>query len=514
MSSPNVVLLMTDQHRQGFTAGEGFALDTMPFLDRLAARGTRFTNGYTSTPACVPARTSLLTGRYPSAHRVRQNSAVDAVHRTTDLIDMLGDAGHQTMFAGEPHMYRREPDFDQWSGPFGHEAGPRRPGPDGTVDEAYAAWLRSIDHGPALEPTEFPLEAQFPHRIVSDAIEMVDKLDPDRPFALWVSFPEPHNPYQVPEPYFSMFPPESVPDRACGPEAAERKGGDWLWLRRLVESKRPGYDDLWRRYRASYCGMLRLLDDQIRRLYDHLDDAGLTGDTVFVFVSDHGDYVGDYGLQRKGAGLPEALMRIPFFVTGPGVEPRVDDSNFVSLVDLFPTLCEALGQPIPYGVQGRSFWPVVTGSPYPPAEFASMYGEGGFGGVPYGVDERPPLHFDYEGTRYDCLNSVTQSGVTRMLRRGQWKLLYDVLGRGELYDLRVDPMELDNLWGDPAHEQVRAGLVEELLWWALRVTDDLPEYRYMPKRAEHNWYAPLRPDDGNRPWSSRPASPEQTGVPR
>jgi hypothetical protein len=143
-----------------------------------------------------------------------------------------------------------------------------------------------------------------------------------------------------------------------------------------------------------------------------------------------------------------------------------------------------------------------------------MYGEGGFGGVPYGVDERPPLHFDYEGTRYDCLNSVTQSGVTRMLRRGQWKLLYDVLGRGELYDLRVDPMELDNLWGDPAHEQVRAGLVEELLWWALRVTDDLPEYRYMPKRAEHNWYAPLRPDDGNRPWSSRPASPEQTGVPR
>ena len=344
---------------------------------------------------------------------------------------------------------------------------------------------------PAPEPTPFPLAAQFPHRIVSDAIEAVDKRDPDRPFFCWLSFPEPHNPYQVPEPYFSMFPPESVPDRACGPEAAELKGGDYLWMRRLIESKRPGYDDLWRRYRASYCGMLRLLDDQIQRFYQHLETAGLIEDTVFVYLADHGDYVGEYGLQRKGAGMPEALMRIPLFVTGPGVESRVDSDSFVSLVDVLPTLCEALGQPIPYGVQGRSAWPLLTGAGQPGEEFASMYGETGFGGVPYGVDERPPLHFDYDGTTYDCLNSVTQSGVTRMLRRGDWKLLYDVLGRGELYDLRSDPMELDNLWADPDHAPVRARLVEELLWWTLRVTDDLPEARYVPKRAEHNWYAPL-----------------------
>jgi arylsulfatase A-like enzyme len=483
----NVVLLMTDQHRQGFTAGEGFALDTMPFCDELAARGTRFRNGYTPTPACVPARTSLLTGRYPSAHHVRQNSATNEVYRTDDLLDMLAGAGHQTMFCGKPHMYRGEADFDHWSAPYMHEDGPRR----SDDDAMFSEWLKSIDHGPATEPTPFPLEAQFPHRVVSDAIEAVDKRDPDRPFFLWVSFPEPHNPYQVPEPYYSMFPPESVPDRVSGPEAIERKDGDYLWLRRLVEEKRPGYDELWRRYRASYCGMLRLLDDQIRRLYEHLESARLTEDTVFVFVSDHGDYVGEYGLQRKGAGMPEALMRIPFFVTGPGVRQAVNDADFVSLVDLFPTLCEALDRPIPYGVTGRSLWPLVTGADYPAAEFASMYGESGFGGVPYGADERPPLHFDYDGTTYDCLNSVTQSGVTRMLRRDHWKLLYDVLGRGELYDLRTDPVELDNLWDDPAYHEIRSQLVEELLWWTLRVTDDLPVARYLPKRADHNWYAPL-----------------------
>ncbi|TDD14976.1 sulfatase [Kribbella turkmenica] len=504
----NIVLLMTDQQREGFTAAGGFGLDTMPFCDQLAADGTTFHNGYTPTPACVPARTSLLTGRYPSAHRVRQNSAADEVFRTTDLVDMLRSAGHQTMFIGKPHMYRREGDFDQWSGPYYHEDGPRR-GPD---DAAFSDWLKSIDHGPATEPTPFPLEAQFPHRIVSDAIEAIDKRDQDRPFFCWLSFPEPHNPYQVPEPYFSMFPPESVPDRACGPEAAERKGGDYLWMRRLVESKRAGYDDLWRRYRASYCGMLRLLDDQVRRFYEHLDAAGLTEDTIFVYLADHGDYVGDYGLQRKGAGMPEVLMRIPFFVTGAGIRQHIDSASFVSLVDLFPTLCEALGQPIPYGVTGRSLWPLLTGSGDTAGEFASVYGEAGFGGVPYDVEERPPLHFDYPGTKYDELNSVTQSGVSRMLRRGDWKLLYDVLGRGELYDLRSDPMELENLWSDPAYELVRSRMVEELLWWTLRITDDLPEARYLPKRAEHNWYARLRHDDGTRPWSPQSASsPVQTG---
>lgn len=481
--SPNVVLLMTDQQRQGFTAGDGFALDTMPFCDALAARGTRMRNAYTPTPACVPARTSLLTGRYPSAHRVRQNSAIDAVLRTDDLLDTVVAAGHQTMFAGKPHMYRGAEDFDQWAGPYGHDNAPG----GGTFSE----WLRSIDHGPATEPTPFPVEEQYPYRIVSDAIAAVDRRDTGRPFFLWVSFPEPHNPYQVPEPYFSMFPPESVPDRLAGPAAIEAKGNDFVWLRRLVEEKRPGYDDLWRRYRSSYCGMLRLLDDQIRRLYEHLNDAGLVEDTIFVQLADHGDYVGDYGLQRKGAGMPEALMRIPMFVTGPGVRPAVNETDFVSLVDVYPTLCEALGRPIPYGVTGRSFWPVLTGAAYPAEEFATIYGEGGFGGLPYGPDERPPLHFPYEGGSYDELNSVTQSGVTRMVRRGDWKLLYDVLGRGELYDLSTDPAELTNLWSSRA--DVCAALLEDLVGWMLRVTDDLPVARYDPKRAPHNWYAPYRP---------------------
>lgn len=476
---PNVLLIMTDQQRADFTAGAGFELDTMPFVDTLAARGRRVRNAYTTAPACVPARTSLLTGRYPSAHRVRQNSAVSHVYRGDDLLDVLRGAGYSLHFAGKTHMYRKAEDFDTFAGPYWHETGP-----DATPeDAAFADWMRSIDHGPALEPTPFPLERQFPHRIVSDAIAGLEQRDPDKPFFSWLSFPEPHNPYQAPEPYFSMFP--DVPDRAHGPEAARAKGGMYRWLRELQESKRPGYDDLWRRYRSTYCGMLRLIDDQLRRLFAYLDENGLVENTLVCFIADHGDYVGDYGLQRKGAGMPDILMRIPFVVTGPGVVAG-DDDVYLTLADLLPTLCEAVGEPIPYGVQGHSLWPVLTGNPYPVEEFASCYAERGYGGVPYEPDEHPPLHFSYEGKTYDELNTVTQSGFTRMLRTGDWKLLYDNAGTGELYDLSADPYELDNLWS--TRPDVRAELLERLLLWANHVVDDLPEAAYTPKRSTHNWW--------------------------
>jgi len=477
VSRPNIVLLMTDQHRQGYSRAAGFPLDTMPFLDAFAGTGARLPNAYTTAPVCVPARTSLLSGRWPSAHRVRQNHANGQVTRGADLLDVLRSADYALHFAGKPHMYRTASDFDTYAGPYWHESGPDDIGQNAD----FSAWLRSIDHGPALEPTPFPLECQFPYRIVNDAVAAVDGRNP---FFLWVSLPEPHNPYQVPEPYFSLFAEDELPPRVDPVD----KGDAAQWLRDLVEHKRPGFDLLWRRYRANYCGMLRLIDDQMRRLVEALG----TDNTIFFFVSDHGDYVGDYGLQRKGAGLPEALVRIPFFAVGPGIV-AAERSEFVSLADLLPTICELVDEPIPDGVQGRGLAPLLRGAEFPPAEFDSIYVEGGFGGLPYTADERPPLHFDYATRTYDELNSMTQSGTTRMVRMADWKLIYDVLGRGELYDLRADPAELHNRWDDPAAAQPRAMLTERLLRWCLRVSDDLPRTpQYVPKQDPHNWYAPYQ----------------------
>ena len=142
----------------------------------------------------------------------------------------------------------------------------------------------------------------------------------NQPFALWVSFPEPHNPYQVPKPYFDMFPPEAVPPRGAAPETLKNKGFKWEWLRGLEESTYPGYEKNWRRTRSNYLGMLRLIDDQVDRLLRRLETSGKLRNTIVVYLADHGDYFCDYGLERKGVELPEVLTRVPMVWAGPGIQ--------------------------------------------------------------------------------------------------------------------------------------------------------------------------------------------------
>jgi arylsulfatase A-like enzyme len=477
---PNILLLMTDQQRAGFTAASGLALDTMPCLDRITATGAGFDRAYTSYPACVPARTSLLTGRFPTAHRVRQNSTARHAFYQHDLLDVLRAEGYSLHFSGKPHMHRSEDDFDSFHGPFMHDNGPA--GND--LESEFDRWLDGLDHGVSLEPTPYPVECQLAWRITSGAIEALDAAE--GPFFCWASYPEPHNPYQVPEPYFSMFAEDDVPDRLAGPETMDQLGWRYRWLHRLIAEKRPGFDDEWRRYRANYLGMLRLLDDQIARLLDHLGDR--IENTIVIFVSDHGDYVGEYGLQRKGAGMPDALMRVPLTIAGPGVQAGQRRTEPVSMVDLFPTICELVGAEIPAGVQGRSLAPLLAGEEAPAAEFASMYAELGYGGPSYDEQDRPPLHFRYEGTTFDELNSVTQSGGERMLVQGNYKLTVDDRGRRRLVDLAGDPAELTDLSTDDGHREVLDALQRQLIRWLIRIADDLPTGAYTPKTSKHNWH--------------------------
>ncbi|HZX06387.1 sulfatase-like hydrolase/transferase, partial [Kribbella sp.] len=161
---------MTDQQRVGLTRRSGYAVDTMPFVDGLAAAGTDFRNAYTAAPACVPARTSLLTGRFPSAHRVRQNSNAQYAYYEQDLLDVLRAADYQLHFAGKPHMHRGADDFDTYAGPYFHTHGPER-----TPDEkAFDGWLERLDHGVADEPTPYDVTTQLPYRITSDALRAID----------------------------------------------------------------------------------------------------------------------------------------------------------------------------------------------------------------------------------------------------------------------------------------------------------------------------------------------------
>jgi arylsulfatase A-like enzyme len=504
---PNIVFIVSDQHRAGLTKRSGYPLDTSPMLDKLADGGVSFEHAYATCPLCVPSRISMLTGRWPEAHRVRMNLAAKDAFFEKDLYQVAKENGYRTGLAGKNHTYLKEGDLDFWR-EYGLAKGWMAPnGPE--VYKEYEQWLRGLHANVSLSPTPFPLEVQFPYRIISDAIEFMDGAG-SQPFILQIGFSEPHDPEQVPAPYWDMYPPDQVPDRCAGPEALTHLGHRAQWLYGYSNSRFPT-EKHWRRYKSNYLGMLHLLDDQLTRLVDHMREKNLLQSTILIYLADHGDYLMDYGLARKGVGLFECLTRIPMVWSGYGIRPSaVGSTAFVSMADVMPTLCEAVGAEIPHGVQGRSLWPLLQDQDYPREEFRSVYSEAGLGGLYYDsadgvqysspeepgqarVTESPTL----PGAGWDELNKVTQSGIQKMVRMGDWKLIYDMMGYGQLYHLSSDPCELKNLFGQPSAAQVQQQLMAELLMWTIRSQDSLPtgpQNRHYQTRwpREHNWYAPNR----------------------
>ena len=179
---------------------------------------------------------------------------------------------------------------------------------------------------------------------------------------------------------------------------------------------------------------------------------------------------------RKGPELPEALIRIPFFAVGPGISPHSGPHPaHVSTVDLMPTICEAIGVPLPDGVQGRSLWALLSGREYPEKEFASAYAETGYGGLNYNWDDDPDFSKALNPRiTFNCINQYSQSGIMRMIRKDEWKLVFDMQGNGQLYNLEKDPAEIINLFGNSDYIEVQGKLVGDLLAWTLRTQDPLP----------------------------------------
>lgn len=498
VDKPNLIFIIADQRHYGLSKATGYPLDTSPTLDHLQGRGIGFQNNYCTQPACMPSRVSMLTGRWPEATHVRTNFEAKYAFFSQDLYQVAKSRGYRTSLCGKNHTYLKPTDVDVWR-EFTHQGGYIAPDAAPAVQE-YENWLKSLHFNMAEEPSPYPVTTQIPYRIVSEAIKFIDG-SADQPFLLQVSFPEPHDPEQVPAPYWNMFPPEAVPPRCAGPEALEKMGPRARWEYRLQQDHFPDTEDHWRRYVSNYLGALRMIDDQIARLNGHLEKRNLAAKTLVVFTADHGDYLMNYGLGRKGVGLYEALTHTPQIWWGYGVRPsNVVEQAFTSMADLMPTMCEAMGAEIPHGVQGRSLWPLLQGQDYSREEFRSIFSSAGLGGLYYDSSDNVPTSISHDPSRsgsWDELNKVTQSGYQKMVRMEEWKLVYDMMGYGQLYNLRSDPCELMNLFGQAEHADVQARLMAELAMWVIRSQDSLPtgpqNVKYETKwSTKHNWYAPYR----------------------
>jgi arylsulfatase A-like enzyme len=499
----NIILIQCDQFRADVCRREGFALDTTPFLDSLARTGVWFNKAYTASPSCVPSRNSLWTGRWPTATGIKCNADLGhSPNFKTGLDDVIKSRGYKMAAIGKMfHSYLRlRPEQFDYFKPYGHLGWPGATDPE---VKKFNAFLQRTDFYASFEPAPFPAEMQQPYRMVTDAQNWINSLDGQAPFFIYLSINEPHNPYQVPEPYYSMFPPDKLPPLKAGPETVGKKGMKYVQLKKLMLMAYPHLDERLPRLRSIYFGMMRLIDDQIKRLVDFLKTKRIYENTLLIFVADHGDYVGEYGLMKKGAGVPECLTRIPMLWHGPGIlRQAAPHPAHVSNTDLMPTICNLLDVPLPDGVQGRSLWPLLSGQSYPAEEFASMLVMQGMGGLDYtSIKALDPYK---EGTLqrknprfFDELNSWSQSGILRMLRKGEWKLVCDMQGRGEMYHLAEDAGELNNLFGSVIHQQKQMELLQDMLAWELRTQDplplpDSPPHRYILKRDPHNYWSPYR----------------------
>lgn len=501
-SRPNIILIITDQFRADASKREGFSLNTTPFLDSLAETGTWFDRAYCASPACVPSRTSMMTGRFPSATRVRSNmNLADAVFKT-DLIDVVRSKGYSTALIGKNHSYLKPQQFDYWNG-FFHLGSDKPPTPE---DQAFNDFLKSTNYYMSKKAAPFPDSLQLPARIVKDAKQWIGSQlkKQDNPFFVYMSFPEPHNPYQVSEPYYSMFPPESLPPLQSGADALPAKGNKWVLQKKLMEMGYPGFEKNIPRIRSNYYGMMRLIDDQVKNLVAYLKKTGAYDNTIIIFVADHGDFTGEYGLIKKGVEVPECLTRIPMLWHGPGIaKNKKPHTAHVSNVDIMPTICDMLHVELPEGVQGRSLWPLLTGNKYPKEEFSSIIVQQGFGGLHF-TDLKEYDPFTQDGTitkgkeEFDELNTWTQSGMMRMLRKDDWKLVYDMQGSGQLYNLSKDPVELHNLWGNKNYSSKQLELLQDMMAWELRTQDPLPLPRptnsrhYGFKKDPRNYWSPYK----------------------
>jgi len=485
---------MTDQQKASATEHYGGPVHT-PNLDRIVAQGILYERAYTPHPLCVPARISFWTARWPHSHGARTNEIAMPAGET-HFARVLHENGYVLGHFGKNHCFTRE-DLDTYfervflaghGDTFGPEVTMVRSAPPGPPNPASLISHEGISRPQSRVRSE-PPEESATYRVTDEAARFLEEHAPtsdaettERPMCLWVSIPDPHTPRQAPEPYASRYPRESVqlPPKKDG-ELATKPVRQQVFhrLRRLHDVT----DDDIREVASMYYGMIDFLDERVGFLLDTLDRLGIRDNTIIVFTADHGDYIGEHGLLDKSNAFYDCLTRVPLFLAYPeGLPSGGRESAPVSLIDVLPTVLTLAGVPLPDGVQGQQ----LPGTPGAPPPRDAVFSEYGAGGPPISMETVERLY--PPGTpraQHALLREREGEGHGKMLCDGHWKYTYDSgpTGGEELYDLRADPWELDNLASNPHHAATVSELRRRLLDWMLETENARPVPLYYDTQA-------------------------------
>ena len=440
MARQNVLILMSDEHDPRHMGCSGSPQVRTPNLDALAARGTRFPHAYTPSPICVPARAAFATGQ--RVHRTRHwDNATPYFGQPQGWGHVLQGHGVRVESIGKLH-YRADED----AGGFDAEHLPMH-----VVGGYGMVWASIRDPyiampggkrmlGETIGAGESPY-TQYDDAVTRRAVEWLRQAGErrDEPFVLYVGLVAPHFPLVVPQPYFDLYPFDTLPEPKLHPSTGYERH-PWVEAYADFAKNEDAFRSAEERLSAfaAYFGLCSFTDHNVGRILAGLREAGLEGDTTVVYTSDHGDNVGTRGLWGKSTLYQESAA-VPMLVAGPGV-PRGVCETPVDLLDLYPTILQAAGidpTPVMDDRPGRSLRDLATGPAEPERVIFSEY------------------------------HAAGSNTAGFMLRKGRWKYHHYVRFRPELFDLGSDPEELTDLATDPAH----AGVLREMEAELRRICD-------------------------------------------
>lgn len=499
--SPNILLITSDQQHFD-TLGVANPRIKTPALDRLCQEGTRFTRAYCPNPVCTPSRSSVITGMYPSQHGA-WTIGVKLPEDVPTVGEHLKKVGYQTALIGKAHFQPlaskegsesveaqpslRDLDFWRefnapWYG-FDHIELARNHADESHVGQHYAIWLeeqglkdwrdyfqplegetakkapklnKELGHGARERVWALPEELHYTTWTGERSLDYLEQAaQKDEPFFLWSSFHDPHPPYTVSEPWASMYDPKDM--EAGKLVAGEHDNNPWHFAE--TQKENPDFknwhepfaahgcqshlypEDELKKDIAVYYGMISFMDKQIGRILDKLDALGIADNTLVVFSTDHGHFIGQHGLIAKGPFHYEDMLKLPFVVRWPEHVPaNIESDALQSLVDLAPTFLAASGQTIPDEMQGVNQLKVWQGK-----------------------QENARDHIICENRHNPVMPHL------RTYVNEQYKLtVYREESYGELFDLAKDPNELNNLWDDPDHATLKLELMHKFLQASLQ----------------------------------------------
>ncbi len=467
---PNILWYCTDQQRWDTIACLGNPHINTPELDKLCDNGTAFNNAYCQSPICTPSRASFLTGRYPSTTHVHRNGNAGFPDSEALVTKMFADAGYDCGLAGKLHLTSAKGHEQRTDDGYRFFAWSHHPLPNLDPEHhAYHQWLvdeKKVDpHELYGAITSFcgsgvPAELHQTTWITETAIRFVEQ-PRDGPWMLTLNPFDPHPPFDPPQAYLDRYDPAELPPPLFRPGDIEHQRRFRGISQQTLDAMNP-FDTMpesgiasadgrstaysppsqfnGQAVKAAYYAMIELIDHEFGRLLRALDDLGQLENTIIVYHSDHGEMLGDHGLLYKGCRFFEGLVHVPMIFSWPGrIAAQVKSDALVELVDIAPTLLEAAGMAVPHSMQGQSLWPILTGKadpqvhkPHVVCEFNDALGSAAIPTPSHGS-----MYFD------GCMKHIVYHGT----------------GLGELYDLKTDPGEFDDLFDDPELQDDRFALM-------------------------------------------------------